>query len=187
MPGSACVKSGRGPRRGSASPWASPLLVNLSMRRFVQGWKQGGHEQRLEARIINFAYGFVVCCKPGRADAARTQMQSMMERLRPPHPLGVSKSVNIYFQVASLAVGDTFQASGWRHGRSERGGVTSSKDTSPARLLQNSSLLASFDLVCWDSQRKQNTLGHQPIASSNHVNTIAREAIALKVGWLLGA
>ena len=60
--------------------------------------------------MINYAYGFVVCCKPGRADAARTQMQSMMERLRPPHPLGVSKSVNIYFQVASLAVGDTFQA-----------------------------------------------------------------------------
>ncbi|MEI6037992.1 MAG: hypothetical protein WCQ91_08725 [Planctomycetota bacterium] len=58
---------------------------------------------------MNYAYGFMVCCKPGRADAARAQMQSMMERLRPPHPLGVSNAVNIYFQVASLAVGDTFQ------------------------------------------------------------------------------
>ena len=70
---------GRGTPQGGV---ASPLLANLSMRRFVLGWKQGGHEQRLEARIVNYADDFVICCKPGRADAARAQMQSMMERLK---------------------------------------------------------------------------------------------------------
>jgi len=70
---------GRGTPQGGV---ASPLLVNLYMRRFVLGWKQGGHEQRLEARIVNYADDFVICCKPGRADAARAQMQSMMERLK---------------------------------------------------------------------------------------------------------
>ena len=70
---------GRGTPQGGV---ASPLLANLSMRRFVLGWKQGGHEQRLEARIVNYADDFVICCKPGRADAARAQMQSMIERLK---------------------------------------------------------------------------------------------------------
>ena len=70
---------GRGTPQGGV---ASPLLANLSMRRFVLGWKQGGHEQRLEARIVNYADDFVICCKPGRANAARAQMQSMIERLK---------------------------------------------------------------------------------------------------------
>jgi len=70
---------GRGTPQGGV---ASPLLANLYMRRFVLGWKQGGHEQRLEARIVNYADDFVICCKPGRADAARAQMQSMMDRLK---------------------------------------------------------------------------------------------------------
>ena len=70
---------GRGTPQGGV---ASPLLANLYMRRFVLGWKQGGHEQRLEARIVNYADDFVICCKPGRADAARAQMQSMIERLK---------------------------------------------------------------------------------------------------------
>ena len=70
---------GRGTPQGGV---ASPLLANLYMRRFVLGWKQGGHGQRLEARIVNYADDFVICCKPGRADAARAQMQSMMDRLK---------------------------------------------------------------------------------------------------------
>jgi hypothetical protein len=55
---------GRGTPQGGV---ASPLLANRYMRRFVLGWKQGGHEQRLEARIVNHADDFVICCKPGRA------------------------------------------------------------------------------------------------------------------------
>ena len=41
---------GRGTPQGGV---ASPLLANLYMRRFVVGWKRSGHEQRLEARIVN--------------------------------------------------------------------------------------------------------------------------------------
>src|SRR5512135_797819 len=39
---------GRGSPQGSP---ISPLLSNIYMRRFVKGWKTGGHEQRLKARI----------------------------------------------------------------------------------------------------------------------------------------
>jgi len=60
----------------------SPLLANLYMRRFVVGWRQSGHEQRLDARIINYADDFVICCKPGKASEAMQVMRRMMEKLR---------------------------------------------------------------------------------------------------------
>jgi len=41
----------------------SPLLSNLYMRRFVLGWKALGHEDRLRARIVNYADDFVICCR----------------------------------------------------------------------------------------------------------------------------
>jgi retron-type reverse transcriptase len=41
---------GRGSPQGSP---ISPLRSNISMRRFVKGWKTGGHERRLKARIVN--------------------------------------------------------------------------------------------------------------------------------------
>jgi RNA-directed DNA polymerase len=52
------------------------------MRRFVLGWKQGGHEQRLEAHIVNYADDFVICCRPGHADEAMSTMRRMMERIK---------------------------------------------------------------------------------------------------------
>lgn len=70
---------GRGTPQGGV---ASPLLANLYMRRFVLGWKQGGHEQRLEAHIVNYADDFVICCKPGRAVEAMATMRRMMERIK---------------------------------------------------------------------------------------------------------
>ncbi len=41
----------------------SPLFTIVYMRRFVKGWKTGRHEQRLDARIINYADDFVICCR----------------------------------------------------------------------------------------------------------------------------
>jgi group II intron reverse transcriptase/maturase len=70
---------GRGTPQGGV---ASPLLANLYMRRFVLGWKVGGHEQRLQAHVVNYADDFVICCKPGNAAAALTEMQGMMGELR---------------------------------------------------------------------------------------------------------
>jgi RNA-directed DNA polymerase len=69
---------GRGSPQGSP---LSPLLSNLYMRRFVLGWKQLGHEQRLQARIINYADDLVLCCR-GRGEPVLATMRDMMQRLR---------------------------------------------------------------------------------------------------------
>lgn len=59
----------------------SPLLANLYMRRFVLGWKTLGHEQRLNAHIVNYADDFVICCR-GTAEQAMTAMRQTMDKLR---------------------------------------------------------------------------------------------------------
>jgi RNA-directed DNA polymerase len=69
---------GRGTPQGGV---ASPLLANLYMRRFILGWKVLGHEARLNARIVNYADDFVICCRDSAAEAMST-MRAMMERLR---------------------------------------------------------------------------------------------------------
>ena len=69
---------GRGSPQGSP---ISPLLANVYMRRFVKGWKTGGHERRLDAHIVNYADDFVICCR-GTADEAMTVMRAMMSKLK---------------------------------------------------------------------------------------------------------
>lgn len=58
----------------------SPLLANLYMRRFVLGWKTLGHEQRLDAHIVNYADDFVICCR-GTAEEAMSAMRQIMDKL----------------------------------------------------------------------------------------------------------
>ena len=70
--------------QGMGSPQGapiSPLLANVYMRRFVKGWKTGGHEKRLKARIVNYADDFVICCR-GTADEAMNVMRTMMSKLK---------------------------------------------------------------------------------------------------------
>jgi len=69
---------GRGTPQGGV---ASPLLANLYMRRFIEGWKRLGHEQRLQAYIVNYADDFVICSR-GRAEEAMVAMRDMMSRLK---------------------------------------------------------------------------------------------------------
>ena len=69
---------GRGTPQGAV---ISPLLANLYMRRFLLGWKTLGHEQRLGAKIINYADDFVICCR-GTGEQALAVMRSMMARLK---------------------------------------------------------------------------------------------------------
>jgi len=59
----------------------SPMLSNIYMRRFIKGWKTGGHEKRLGARIVNYADDFVICCR-GTAEEAMTVMRGMMSKLK---------------------------------------------------------------------------------------------------------
>src|SRR3954467_4228951 len=69
---------GRGSPQGSP---LSPLLANIYMRRFIVGWKVLGHEERLDAHIVNYADDFVICCRD-TADEAMRVMRSMMSKLR---------------------------------------------------------------------------------------------------------
>ena len=59
----------------------SPLLSNIYMRRFVKGWRTGGHERRLDAHIVNYADDFVICCR-GTAEEAMNVMRAMMSKLK---------------------------------------------------------------------------------------------------------
>lgn len=69
---------GRGTPQGAV---ISPLLANLYMRRFILGWKQLGHQERLKAQIVNYADDFVICCR-GTAEQAMAVMRGIMERLK---------------------------------------------------------------------------------------------------------
>jgi RNA-directed DNA polymerase len=69
---------GKGTPQGSP---ISPLLSNIYMRRFIRGWKTGGHEKRFRAHIVNYADDFVICCRTG-ADEAMAAMRSMMSKLK---------------------------------------------------------------------------------------------------------
>ena len=68
-------------RRSRNFSVVSPLLSNIYMRRFVKGWKTGGHERRLVAHIVNYADDFVICCR-GTAEQAMGAMRGMMSRLK---------------------------------------------------------------------------------------------------------
>jgi RNA-directed DNA polymerase len=69
---------GRGTPQGGV---ASPLLANLYMRRFILGWKRLGHEERLQAHIVNYADDFVILTR-GHADEAMATMRDMMAKLK---------------------------------------------------------------------------------------------------------
>lgn len=60
----------------------SPLLSNIYMRRFIAGWKSLGIEQRLGARIVNYADDLVICCKGCNARHAMAAMRCLMSKLK---------------------------------------------------------------------------------------------------------
>ena len=69
---------GRGTPQGAP---ISPLLSNLYMRRFILGWKVLGYEKRFQAKIVNYADDFVICCRRN-ADQAMDAMRSIMRKLK---------------------------------------------------------------------------------------------------------
>ena len=69
---------GRGTPQGAP---ISPLLSNLYMRRFILGWKVLGHEQRFQAKIVNYADDLVICCRRN-AEQAMAAMRDMIRKLK---------------------------------------------------------------------------------------------------------
>jgi RNA-directed DNA polymerase len=59
----------------------SPLLANCYFRRFLLAWDQHGHQNQLNAHVVNYADDFVICCRPGSAEAALTRMKALMTKL----------------------------------------------------------------------------------------------------------
>lgn len=59
----------------------SPLAANLYFRRFLLAWHGHGHRDQLDAHVVNYADDFVICCRPGKAEAALTRTQALMTRL----------------------------------------------------------------------------------------------------------
>ena len=87
----------------------SPLLSNLYMRRFVLGWKTLGHEQGLQARLVNYADDFVICCRRRKGQSAYAAMRQMMQRLK----LTVNETKTKLCQVPA----ETFDFLGYTFGR----------------------------------------------------------------------
>src|SRR5262249_8782987 len=73
----------RDSRRGipQGSP-LSPLLANLYMRRFVQGWKKLGLEQSLGTRLVIYADDLVILCRRGSAENALHHLRAIMGKLK---------------------------------------------------------------------------------------------------------
>jgi RNA-directed DNA polymerase len=74
----AARKTKRGTPQGSV---ISPILANLYFRRFLLAWHNHGHQDQLNAHVVNYADDFVICCRPGNADTAKTRMKALMTRL----------------------------------------------------------------------------------------------------------
>jgi group II intron reverse transcriptase/maturase len=59
----------------------SPLLANCYFRRFLLAWHGHGHQDQLDACVVNYADDFVICCRPGNAATALARMSALMTRL----------------------------------------------------------------------------------------------------------
>jgi RNA-directed DNA polymerase len=59
----------------------SPLLANIYFRRFLLAWRNHGHQDQLDAHVVNYADDHVICCRPGVAEEAQARMKTLMARL----------------------------------------------------------------------------------------------------------
>ena len=71
-------KTKRGTPQGSP---LSPALANIYFRRFLLAWRNHGHQDQLDAHVVNYADDLVICCRPGQAETAMARMRTLMTRL----------------------------------------------------------------------------------------------------------
>lgn len=58
---------------------ASPLLANIYFRRVLVAWNHFGLGTSLNARIVNYADDFVICCEPGNGENAYSAVKKIIE------------------------------------------------------------------------------------------------------------
>ena len=68
----------RGTAQGSP---ISPLMANLYFRRFLLAWEKHGYQKKYTAFVVNYVDDLVICCKPGKGQAAMAAMKHLMTRL----------------------------------------------------------------------------------------------------------
>lgn len=153
---------GRGTPQGSP---ISPLLSNLYMRRFVLGWKQLGHEKRLDARIVNYADDLVICCR-NTAHKAMEAMQEMMGRLK----LTVNEAKTQVCSVPDDAfdfLGYTFgRCYSWKDGKPRIGTKPSKKRVS--KVLRDISEMTSRRYVQMEAEEMVGRLNRVLVGWSNY-------------------
>ena len=59
----------------------SPLLSNCYFRRFILAWIKLGYQSKFNARIVNYADDYVICCKPNRVIGADKAMRQIISRI----------------------------------------------------------------------------------------------------------
>lgn len=88
----------------------SPLLSNCYFRRFLLAWKSFGYQGKLNARIVNYADDYVICCKPSTSREAMKGMQRIID--------GIGLQVNQEkTHIANLANDDGIDFLGYTIGR----------------------------------------------------------------------
>lgn len=88
----------------------SPLFSNCYFRRFLLAWKQFGYEKKLNARIVNYADDYVICCKQGTSQCAFEAMQKLIDGIG----LQVNKEKT---SIVNLQQGEQFDFLGYTVGK----------------------------------------------------------------------
>jgi len=59
----------------------SPLLSNCYFRRFILAWRNFGYQRKFDARVVNYADDYVICCSPNKAMSANEAMRRIISRI----------------------------------------------------------------------------------------------------------
>ncbi len=131
----------------------SPLLANCYFRRFLLAWEQHGHQTQLDAHVVNYADDFVICCKPGNAQAAMTRMKALMTKL------GVEVN-ETKTRIARLPEGEAFNFLGYTFGRFYGKGGRPYVGTRPSRKSVKSLLARIHERTTsqWYADEPENTI-----------------------------
>lgn len=64
----------------TGSPIA-PLLSNCYFRRFILAWNKLGYQSKFNARVVNYADDYVICCGPSTSSSANKAMRQIISRI----------------------------------------------------------------------------------------------------------